>query len=1525
MSNVPRDAARAPSPPPSSLSAEEKRKLLARLLEKKTHELRIAPLSHAQQRLWFLDQLAPGSPFYNMPVALRLNISLDVLALSHALDEIVRRHEALRTTFAVQNGQQVQMIAPLLHLDIPVVDLQHFANPEKEARLQANEEARNPFDLATGPLIRARLLRLAPQDHVLLLTLHHIIADGWSLGILFRELTTLYVAFTRGDPSPFPDLPIQYADYAVWQRQWLEGNVLQEQLVYWKRQLADLPVLDLPTDLPRPAISSFLGARRFFTLSEDIVQPLAALGRATGTTMFMTLFAAFQVLLHRYSGQVDFAVGAPIASRTRTETEGLIGFFVNTLVLRADLSNQPSFRELLKRTRETTLAAYAHQDLPFERLVEEIQPSRDGTKNPLVQVMFALQNAPNQSVSVADSKIEVWEVERGTANFDLVVDLWELGGELGGRIEYSTELFHAATIERLLGHLSTLLAAAGTNPDQKISLLPMLTQAERQQLSDWNATQYEYPATTPIAHLFEDVAANAPDAPAITFGSEQLTYCELNARANQIAHYLNRLGVGSEDLVGVYLERSAALITAMLGILKAGAAYLPLDIAYPEKRLAFMIGDAQPRVVLTEQALAGSLSQLNGKIVCLDAEILGEESTANPVSFVPPVITDALAYVMYTSGSTGKPKAIEIPQRGVNRLVCNTNYIQITSDDRIAQASSTSFDAATFEIWGALLNGAHLIGLPKEIALSSSEFGAFLRQHRITTLFLTTAVFNQIARECPGAFLPLKNLLFGGEVADPKWVREVRMHAAPSRLLHVYGPTECTTFATWHLVETVASDATMVPIGCPVANTTAYVLDKNRQPVPIGVPGELFIGGPGVARGYSNHPELTAERFIQSASGRLYRSGDIVRYGSDGSIEFLGRQDSQVKLRGFRVELEEIQAVLSRHPAIQEAVVTFREDTPGDKRIVAYLVAKADDATTRTELIGEWQKIYDDVIYEDIDNQEIARQDPSFNIIGWKSTYTGQAISPAEMREQVDQTIERLAALGSNDVLEIGCGTGLLLFRMAPGCRRYWATDFSETALDYVRRQVEHEQAPRTVRLFRQAAHDFTSIADERFDTIVLNSVVQYFPDIEYLMRVIEQAVSVLKTGGHIFIGDVRCLPLLEVFHTAVELGQAAATMPTPELHRRIRRRVAHEQELVIDPAFFLALRHELPQIGKVSIQPKRGRYHNELTRFRYDVVLQVSDACAAIASKRWNWCQDGWSIPKLQQELLSTKFLDLKEALLVFERVPNARTWQDAEAARQLQENSLISVGELRNRMRETRNPGIDPEQFWSMTDDVPYTVEVSWAAGYQDGSYDVIFRRGAAESSVFFPPDIHIDALKQYANNPRQRVLHKTLVPELREFLKRRLPDYMIPSAMVLLETLPLTANGKVDHQALPAPDGERPALTNNYIAPRSALETLLANLWAKILGLERVGVTDSFFDLGGQSLLATQLLARINELLKIQVPLKTLFAKPAVADFCAALLSESGPGPQHTAELLVTISNMPEDDAARLLSIRRQERAG
>ena len=688
------------SPLPSSLSSEEKRKLLAHLLEKKNSRPGIAPLSHAQQRLWFLDQLAPGSPFYNMPVALHLTITLDILALAKSINEIIRRHEALRTTFAVQNGQPVQSIAPLLHLTIPLVDLQHFADPETEARRQANEEARNPFNLAIGPLIRAKLLRLAPDDHVLLLTLHHIIADGWSLGILFRELTTLYLAFTKGDPSPLPDLPIQYADYAVWQRKWLEGDLLQEQLTYWTRQLEHLPPLDLPTDRPRPVISSFRGARRFFTLPEDIVQPLAALGRATGTTLFMTLLTAFQVLLHRYSGQEDFAVGVPIAGRTRTETEGLIGFFVNTLVLRADISDYPSFRELLKRTRQITLAAYAHQELPFERLVEEMHPSRDATRNPLIQIMFALQNAPNQSVSVADTQMEVWEVERGTANFDLVVDLWESGRELGGRIEYSTELFDPATIERLLGHLRSLFAAAGADPDQQICRLPVLTQAEHQQmLVDWNATQSDYSAMTPTACLFEVVAANTPDAPAVTFGSEQLTYGELNARANQIAHYLNRLGVSKEDVVSLYLERSVALITAMLGILKAGAAYLPLDISYPKERILFMIGDAQSHIVLTRRDLVKDLFASDTKIVCLDDEISGNESTANPMTPVSPVDGGNLAYVMYTSGSTGKPKAIEILQRSVNRLVCNTNYIQITSEDRIAQAASASFDAATFEIW----------------------------------------------------------------------------------------------------------------------------------------------------------------------------------------------------------------------------------------------------------------------------------------------------------------------------------------------------------------------------------------------------------------------------------------------------------------------------------------------------------------------------------------------------------------------------------------------------------------------------------------------------------------------------------------------------------------------------------------------------------------------------------------------------------------------------------------------------------
>jgi amino acid adenylation domain-containing protein len=858
----------------------------------------------------------------------------------------------------------MQVVAGKGSAGLKLVDLSGLPPGEREAKVLAlaTEESRQPFDLTRGPLLRVTLYRLDQQEHVLLLVLHHIISDGWSTGVLIREVAALYRAFSSGRPSPLGELPIQYADFAKWQRGWLQGERLEQLLAYWERQLADCPpVLELPTDRPRPAVYSFRGAHQSVALSKSLSDAVRTLSHREGATPFMVLLAAWQVLLSRYSGQEDMCVGTPIAGRNRAETEGLIGFFVNTLVMRAALSGDPSFRQLLGRVRERALGAYAHQDLPFEMLVERLQPERNLSHTPFFQVAFTYQNGLMGVQELPGLTLHPFRLEHLTTKFDLTLYVTEGSAGMSASVEYNTALFDEERIARLLNHYQTLLEASIANPDQRISTLPMLTEAERNLvLVEWNKTQAEYPRDKCVHELFEAQVKQRPEAIALSFGDEQLTYQELDRRANQVAHYLRKLGVGPEVFVGICMERSLEIVIGILGILKAGGTYVPLDPMYPEERLAFMMADTQTPVLLTQQRLVERLPEHGARIICIDTdwEAVAEESVENPVSRVT---AEHLAYVMYTSGSTGIPKGITIPHRAINRLMFNTNYIEIEPEDRISHASNSSFDAATFEIWGALLRGARLVVITKEVAISPPDLAAQVRDQGISTLFLTTALFNQMAREIPEAFGSVRHVLFGGEAVDPQWVKEVLKNNPPERLLHLYGPTESTTFTTWHLVRDVPEGATTVPIGRPVSNTQTYLLDRNLQPVPVGVAGELYIGGDGLAQGYLNRPDLTAERFIlnpfsQEPGERLYKAGDLARYLPDGSLEFLSRIDHQVKVRGFRIELGEIEAILGRHRAVQEVVVLAREDMPGEKRLAAYVVPAPGSTITSSELRGFLQK-----------------------------------------------------------------------------------------------------------------------------------------------------------------------------------------------------------------------------------------------------------------------------------------------------------------------------------------------------------------------------------------------------------------------------------------------------------------------------------------------------------------------------------------------------------------------------------------
>ena len=1584
------------------------------------------PLSFAQQRLWFLDQLYPEESrgtVYNIPVAVKFRGTLDIEALRKSLSEIVRRHEVLRTSFPTVNDEPRQVIAPAdaRALPLPVVDLRGSSVPEIEEDVQRfiTQEAQRPFDLANGPLLRATLLRLGADSYVLLLTIHHIVSDGWSMGILIRELCILYEAFLLDKPSPLPELAIQYADFAHWQRQWLAGKVLERQLNYWTQQLKGAPVvLDLPTDHLRPDIPTFRGGKVLFALNPDLTQRLNAFSQREGLTLFMTLLASFNLLLSCYSGSEDIVVATPIANRNRREIEPLIGFFVNTLVLRTDLSGHPTFSELCQRVREATEGAYDHQDLPFEKLVEALQPERELNRNPLAQVMFALQNAPKPFVALPGLSLSRLEFDSGTVRFDLEVHLSEEAGGLEGHFLYNRDLFDASSIERMAGHFQTLLEAiayqAATAP--RLSDLPLLTEAERHQLVvEWNESQADYPQQS-FHQLFEEQVARTPEAVAVTSARaasepidplsriQQLTYQELNRRANQLAHYLIGLGVGASDtpLVGICMTRTPLMLVGILAILKAGAAYVPLDPAYPKNRLAFMLEHANVQVLLTEEQLLAGLPEYGGeRLLCLDRdwpriaqaseESEDEKSEKNPTI---PVTPEDLAYVIYTSGSTGKPKGVMISHRAlVNFLSSMRHAPGLSEQDVLLAVTTISFDIAALELYLPLMVGAKIVLASREVASDGALLAETLSDCGATVMQATPATWRMLLAagwaDADGGRAKLRKILCGGEALPRPLATQLQKTGAS--LWNMYGPTETTIWSAIHQVEDQEEQKTqngksrtsgtrqhtypasqdtpksplkrgidaetpllrgaggvllfpggqksassVVSIGRPIANTQLYILDRYQKPVPIGVPGELHIGGDGLARGYKGRPELTREKFIANPfsddpSSRLYKTGDLARYLPDGRLDFLGRLDHQVKVRGFRIELGEIEALLAQHAEVRESVVVARQE-----RLVAYIVPDEDAGPTETlnqthtsEQLTQWQQVWDDTY-----RQPALTEEPTFNIVGWNDSYTGLPIPAPQMREWVAHTVERIQGTLSKlstlpkqsanrpAILEIGCGTGMLLWKIAPHCGRYVGTDISAQALGYIEHQLgnvaELEQAPfGQVTLLQRAADNFEGL--ERSDVVILNSVVQYFPSIEYLLSVLEGALSVVASGGAIFVGDVRSLPLLSAFHASVQLHQAPPSLSQEEWRQRVHNSIQQEQELVIDPAFFTALAHHFPQISHVEIQLKRGTYHNEVTRFRYDVTLYVaprgdshfqSDGHLA----PWlDWQEEQLTLPTLRELLL-----ELEPESLAIRRVPNARLWADVRLAKRLASDtneapsSKVSVADLRDALPTGENieseaiEAVEPEALWALkTDDFPYNVYLNWSGNGAQDCMDVLFERlessGAAaplSNGMLSPQEATFErrAWHTYANRPLQPRKRREQLKRIRLFVSENLPDYMVPSLLVPLAALPLTPNGKVNRRALPEPESK--SAPNISQKPRTPTEEVLAAIWCDVLSLSQVGIHDNFFELGGHSLLATQIISRVRQTFSLPLPLRSLFEFPTVAELAETVVTyETEPGQSAT----------------------------
>jgi amino acid adenylation domain-containing protein/non-ribosomal peptide synthase protein (TIGR01720 family) len=1443
------------------------------------------PLSFAEQRLWFIDQLVGPSPTYNISSALRIRGMLDLQALDAALNSIVERHEILRTTFDMQDGEPCQRIADDVRIRIAEVDLRHLVEEDRE---EASSRAiaaiiSQTFDLRRDPMLRVSLIRRAAEDFILVLLIHHIAADGWSIGVLVDELAALYDAYNLGRPSPLQPLSIQYADFSLWQRSWLSGPVLERQLAFWRDRLKGAPpLLHLPTDHPRPPQQSFRGGHIRFKLRADLTRRLKELATRFNTTLYVMLLSGFYVLLYRYSGEDDIVVGTAIANRNRRELEPLVGFFVNTLALRIAAAGDVSFEQLVRRVDTIVREAEDHQELPFERLVDELQPERGMSHAPVLQAAFALQNAPRPPLRLRGLELSPIDLDNGTAKFDLFLSTHEEQGELAGVWEYALDLFEPSTIDRFTRHFRALLEGAVTAPADPIARLPLLSEAERhQQLHEWNLPVAKPSEITLFTPRFRSLAAAYPERPALRFGQQSMHYGALDAASDRLASTLAAAGVVQGSIVGLCLPRGFDTWVAVLAILKAGGAYLPLDPEYPAERLTFIVRDAMTPLVITCSAVVESLSLPDGcRAICLDRPPEpDQESLPIPAIQVGP---EDLAYVIYTSGSTGRPKGVQLTHTGLGNLAEAAATLSAAGKgDRVLQFASLSFDASTWEMAQALGSGACLELLHPQQLVPDEAFVDHLAQARVTHATLPPSFLAAM----PSADLPdLRELIVAGE---PVSLPLVNRWAIGRRFTNAYGPTEATVCATAGPCE---HGDEIVTIGRPIHNVTAYIVGGDDQLLPPGAAGELLVGGLGVAKGYLGRPELTERHFVPNpfGSGRLYRTGDLARYRSDGRIEFLGRIDHQTKVRGFRIEPGEIEAAILRSNWVQEALVMAREDVPGEKRLVAYIEPQAVFGEIESKRCAEWRDLFQE-IYTGSDNERNdaeeagASTDPAFNIAGWNSSYDNQPLPREQMREWLEDTVARILDLAPRRVLEIGCGTGLILSRVAPHCERYHATDISAGAVGYIDYLKSRLPGLAHVTAACQMADDFGGLNPEGYDLVILNSVVQYFPGIDYLRRVLEGASRLLAPGGAIFLGDVRSYPLMEALQASIQFFDAADDTPRSEMRDRIHRQLAAETELYVDPAFFAAVCRELPALDRAEIHLKRGGIRNELNAFRYQAVLRTDRSGGeATPLQSLDWHRDGITLGVLRERLATME----DGGSLRVTRIPNQRLVAESEMLAWLHGLGEATVGQWRVRPRGA--DGVEPDALHRLAAEHGWRLHLTWSAEGGPTALDASFARADAFiKEQLSPPDGGHPNWHAFANNPLLGKLSQLLVPQLRETLKQSLPDFMVPAAYVLLERFPTTPNGKVDRAALPKPSGASVAVSR-FVPPSGRAEEILAVIWRSLLRLDSVGANDNFFEIGGDSIIAIQAVSRAREA-GLHLSARQLFQHQTIAELARHVQEE------------------------------------
>jgi amino acid adenylation domain-containing protein/FkbM family methyltransferase len=1330
------------------------------------------PLSYAQKRLWFIHQLQRDGVAYNAPFNFRLIGPLDIDTLKCCLSEILRRHEVLRTTFPQRNGEPVQVVHPARAITLPVIDLRaiNAAVREQFARDLRQAEAEQPFDLDRGPLFRARLVRTGKEEHELLLAMHHIVSDGWSREILAAELLALWGAFREGRSSPLKELPIQYADYAIWQQAPMAEEIIQRQMSYWREHLANVPVLDLPLDHARPSGTIHPGEELQFQLSHELCRKLTIWAEREGATVFMVLLAAFQWLLGRYSGQDDVAIGTAIANRNCSEIEDLIGFFVNTLVLRSDLSGAPTFTELVQRVRETTLRGYAHQDVPFERLVEELNPDRDLQRSPLFQARFAMETESNVLMESAGLRVEEIDVQLPQVKFDLtMVAEMRADGTIHGCLVYAADLFERTRMERLIRHYECLLEEAMAHPRRPLTLLSLMSDKEREQvLLEWNPGDQQPVQAGCIHELFEEQARARAGAAAVSCEASTLTYAELNARANQLARHLQTMGVGPEIRVGIFLDRSIEMVVALLAVLKAGGAYIPLDTSSPADRVGFILEDAEAPILVTTQNLRDSLPVQWVQIVCLDSDWarITDESTDD---LAPAASPENLAYILYTSGSTGKPKAAGIEHRQlVSYTRAAAEQMQCSPGWQYALLSTFSADLGNTVLFASLCMGGHLHVISEERARDGRQLGAYFREHKIDCTKITPSHLQSLQSLQNGAdILPARLLVLGGEASLWKWIRELQTLRPGCRIMNHYGPTECTVGAVARNIDLMEEQGSPnVPLGRPLAHARVYVLDEEMAPVPIGISGELYIGGSGVGRCYLKRESLTAEKFLPDpfgpAGARMYKTGDKARWLSDGTLEFQGRIDQQVKIRGFRVELGEIEAVLKQHPDVRQAAVLLNGEPDGTRKLMAYVSVHGDQAVQETGplfllpnglTIAHQNRIETEYLYREIFESLV---------------YLHSGI---ELQEDAC-------------VVDAGANIGMFTLFAAERCPRGRILSFEPVASLFEKVRYNAALFATEIKVFNLGLSDTERTSEFTFyPRYSMMSGLSSYSDTDIEIGVIKRTLE-----NRTRLGDKEAETLLQ--HANEILPEKFVREPQVCALRRLSDVLREEKVEYVD-------------LLKIDVQ-----------RAELDVLRGIDTCDWSRIGQIVMEAHDGWS-PQTEGRL--------REIVKILEGHGFSVT--------------AHQYGELE---------GTDRWNIYAR-------------------NQDTLARRVSPSSSA----GIHERKSRKPSIRPG----------ELRDYLQQHLPEYMVPAAIVLLPGLPLTANGKLDRQALPA-EVQDAGDTREYAGPRNEMEEKLCAIWDEVLHAGRIGIKDNFFELGGHSLLATQVVARIQSSLGVEIALTAIFRSPTVA---------------------------------------------